>query len=58
MNRLGYGAMQLAGRDGDKLVWRRDVDGAIGLLREVVESGVTHIDTADFCGPLITNQIR
>lgn len=59
LNRMGYGAMQLAGRDGDKLVWGPppDVDGAIGLLREVVASGVNHIDTADFYGPHVTNQI-
>jgi len=59
VNRLGYGAMQLAGRDGDKLVWGppRDVDGAIAILREVVASGVNHIDTADFYGPHVTNQI-
>jgi len=59
VNRMGYGAMQLAGRDGNKLVWGppRDVDGAIALLREVVASGVNHIDTSDFYGPHITNQI-
>jgi pyridoxine 4-dehydrogenase len=59
LDRMGYGAMQLAGRDGDKLVWGppRDVDGAIALLREVVASGVNHIDTADFYGPHVTNQI-
>src|ERR1700721_551873 len=36
MNRMGYGAMQLAGRDGNKLVWGppRDIDGAIAVLRE------------------------
>jgi aryl-alcohol dehydrogenase-like predicted oxidoreductase len=51
--------MQLAGRDGNKLVWGppRDVEGAIALLREVVASGVNHIDTADFYGPHVTNQI-
>jgi aryl-alcohol dehydrogenase-like predicted oxidoreductase len=56
---MGYGAMQLAGRDGNKLVWGppQDVDGAIALLREVVASGVNHIDTADFYGPHVTNQI-
>jgi aryl-alcohol dehydrogenase-like predicted oxidoreductase len=56
---MGYGAMQLAGRDGTKLVWGppRDVDGAIAILREVVASGVNHIDTADFYGPHVTNQI-
>ncbi len=59
VNRMGYGAMQLAGRDGDKLVWGppKDVDGAIALLREAVASGINHIDTSDFYGPHITNQI-
>jgi aryl-alcohol dehydrogenase-like predicted oxidoreductase len=59
MNRMGYGAMQLAGRDGNKLVWGppRDVDTAIAVLREAVASGVNHIDTADFYGPHVTNQI-
>jgi aryl-alcohol dehydrogenase-like predicted oxidoreductase len=59
VNRVGYGAMQLAGRDGNKLVWGppRDVDAAIAVLREAVASGVNHIDTADFYGPHITNQI-
>lgn len=59
VNRMGYGAMQLAGRDGDKLVWGppRDIPGAIAVLREAVASGVNHIDTSDFYGPHITNQI-
>ncbi|MGA9671563.1 MAG: aldo/keto reductase family oxidoreductase [Terracidiphilus sp.] len=59
VNRMGYGAMQLAGRDGNKLVWGPppDVEGAIALLREVVASGVNHIDTSDFYGPHVTNQI-
>jgi pyridoxine 4-dehydrogenase len=59
VNRMGYGAMQLAGRDGHKLVWGppRDVDAAIAVLREAVASGVNHIDTADFYGPHVTNQI-
>ena len=59
LNRMGYGAMQLAGRDGNKLVWGPpcDVDGAIALLREAVASGVNHIDTSDFYGPHVTNQI-
>jgi aryl-alcohol dehydrogenase-like predicted oxidoreductase len=59
VKRMGYGAMQLAGRDGNKLVWGppRDVSGAIALLREVIESGVNHIDTSDFYGPHVTNQI-
>ena len=59
LNRMGYGAMQLAGRDGNKLVWGppRDENAAIGVLREAVASGVNHIDTADFYGPHVTNQI-
>ena len=59
VNRMGYGAMQLAGRNGNQLVWGppRDVDGATALLREAVASGVNHIDTADFYGPHVTNQI-
>lgn len=59
VNRMGYGAMQLAGRDGDKLVWGppRDVDAAIAVLREAVASGVNHIDTADFYGPHVTNEL-
>jgi aryl-alcohol dehydrogenase-like predicted oxidoreductase len=59
VNRMGYGAMQLAGQDGNKLVWGppRDIDGAIALLREAIASGVNHIDTADFYGPHVTNQI-
>jgi len=59
VRRMGYGAMQLAGRDGNKLVWGppRDIDGALAVLREVVASGVNHIDTSDFYGPHITNQL-
>ena len=59
LNRMGYGAMQLAGQDGDKLVWGspRDIPGAIAVLREAVASGVNHIDTSDFYGPHVTNQI-
>jgi pyridoxine 4-dehydrogenase len=59
VNRMGYGAMQLAGRDGDKLVWGapRNVEGAIAVLREAVASGVNHIDTSDYYGPHVTNQI-
>jgi pyridoxine 4-dehydrogenase len=59
VNRMGYGAMQLAGRDGNKLVWGppKDVEGAIALLREAVASGVNHIDTSDFYGPHVSNQI-
>jgi pyridoxine 4-dehydrogenase len=59
VNRLGYGAMQLAGRDGRKLVWGPppDVEEAIAVLQQAVANGVNHIDTADFYGPHITNQI-
>src|ERR1700678_4305228 len=55
VNRMGYGAMQLAGPS----VWGppRDVDAAIAVLREAVEAGVDHIDTSDFYGPHVTNQI-
>src|ERR1700744_6070863 len=59
VTRVGYGAMQLAGRDGGKLVWGppRDVPGAIAVLREAVACGVNHIDTSDFYGPHVTNQL-
>jgi pyridoxine 4-dehydrogenase len=59
VNRMGYGAMQLAGSDGNKLVWGppRDIPGAIAVLREAVASGVNHIDTSDFYGPHVTNQL-
>src|ERR1700751_3024594 len=55
VNRMGYGAMQLAGPG----VWGppRDMDQAIKVLREAVEAGVNHIDTSDFYGPHVTNQI-
>src|SRR5258707_4010540 len=55
VNRMGYGAMQLAGPQ----VWGppRDVDAAIAVLREAVATGVNHIDTSDFYGPHVTNQI-
>jgi pyridoxine 4-dehydrogenase len=55
LNRMGYGAMQLAGPG----VWGppRDMDVAIAVLREAVASGVNHIDTSDFYGPHVTNQI-
>jgi pyridoxine 4-dehydrogenase len=59
VSRMGYGAMQLAGRDGNKVIWGAppDVPGAIAVLREAVASGVNHIDTSDFYGPHVTNQI-
>ena len=55
LNRMGYGAMQLAGPG----VWGppRDVEGAIAVLREAVAVGVNHIDTSDYYGPHVTNQI-
>jgi pyridoxine 4-dehydrogenase len=55
VNRVGYGAMQLAGPQ----VWGppRDVDAAVRVLRQAVEAGVNHIDTSDFYGPHVTNQI-
>ncbi|HEX4227906.1 MAG TPA: aldo/keto reductase family oxidoreductase [Bryobacteraceae bacterium] len=55
VNRMGYGAMQLAGPQ----VWGppRDVDGAIAVLREAIAAGVNHIDTSDFYGPHVTNQV-
>src|SRR5260370_27591490 len=55
VNRMGYGAMQLAGPGvfGPP----RDVEGAIAVLREAVETGVNPIDTSDYYGPPVTNQI-
>ena len=55
VNRMGYGAMQLAGPQ----VWGppRDPREAVRILRKAVEVGVNHIDTSDFYGPHVTNQI-
>src|ERR1700760_1951439 len=55
VHRMGYGAMQLAGPG----VWGppKDPDTAIAVLREAVAAGVNHIDTSDFYGPHVTNQI-
>src|SRR5271155_2115362 len=55
LKRMGYGAMQLAGPGvfGPP----RDVDAAITVLREAVASGVNHLDTSDYYGPHVTNQI-
>ncbi len=55
LSRMGYGAMQLAGPHvfGPPA----DHDGAVAVLREAVALGITHIDTSDFYGPHITNQI-
>jgi pyridoxine 4-dehydrogenase len=53
--RMGYGAMQLAGPG----VWGppRDLNAAVAVLREAIASGVNHIDTSDFYGPHVTNQV-
>ena len=55
LNRMGYGAMQLAGPGvfGPP----KDRGEAIAVLREAVASGVNHIDTSDFYGPHVTNQL-
>ena len=55
VTRMGYGAMQLAGPGvfGPP----KDRDAAIAVLREAIELGITHIDTSDFYGPFVTNQL-
>jgi aryl-alcohol dehydrogenase-like predicted oxidoreductase len=55
LNRLGFGAMQLAG----PRVWGPpdDRDAAIGVLRQAVSLGVTHIDTSDYYGPHVVNEL-
>jgi pyridoxine 4-dehydrogenase len=55
VTRMGYGAMQLAGPGvfGPPA----DRDEAIAVLREAVEMGITHIDTSDYYGPFVTNEI-
>ena len=55
VTRVGYGAMQLAGPHvfGPPA----DRDGAVAVLREAIEFGITHIDTSDYYGPHVTNQI-
>jgi pyridoxine 4-dehydrogenase len=55
VQRVGYGAMQLAGPGvfGPP----KDPDGAVAVLRAAVAAGVNHIDTSDFYGPHVTNQI-
>ena len=55
VNRMGYGAMQLAGPHvfGPP----RDREAAIAVLREAIDTGIDHIDTSDFYGPHVTNQI-
>ena len=55
LNRMGYGAMQLAGPH----VWGppRDPGAAVAVLRAAVEAGVNHIDTSDYYGPHVTNRL-
>src|SRR6202047_3127833 len=55
VHRMGYGAMQLAGPGvfGPP----RDPDAAVAVLREAIAAGVNHIDTSDFYGPHVVNQI-
>src|SRR3954469_1715219 len=55
VHRIGYGAMQLAGPH--VMGPPADRDGAVAVLRRAVELGVDHIDTSDFYGPHVTNQI-
>jgi pyridoxine 4-dehydrogenase len=55
VRRMGYGAMQLAGAG----VWGppRDPEAAVAVLRQAVAAGVNHIDTSDYYGPHVTNQL-
>ena len=55
VTRMGYGAMQLAGPHvfGPP----KDRDEAVAVLREVVELGINHIDTSDYYGPYVTNEL-
>ena len=55
LSRMGYGAMQLAGPGvfGPP----RDRGQALNVLREAVELGITHIDTSDFYGPVVVNEL-
>ncbi len=55
VSRMGYGAMQLAGPGvfGPP----KDRDEALAVLREAIELGITHIDTSDFYGPAVVNEL-
>lgn len=55
VTRVGYGAMQLAG--SGVFGPPKDRDAAVAVLREAVELGITHIDTSDYYGPYVTNEI-
>jgi len=54
VGRMGYGAMQLVGGDGLQV---RDRDEALAVLRAAVEAGVDHIDTAQYYGPGLVNEL-
>src|SRR6476660_5804038 len=55
VNRIGYGAMQLA---GDNVFGPpRDRDEALRVLRAAIDSGINHIDTAQYYGPAVVNQL-
>jgi aryl-alcohol dehydrogenase-like predicted oxidoreductase len=55
LSRMGFGAMQLAGPGVTGPP--RDRDQALAILREAVEAGVTHVDTSDFYGPVVVNEL-
>ncbi len=55
VHRIGYGAMQLAGPHVSGPP--KDREAAVAVLREAIEAGINHIDTSDFYGPHVTNQI-
>src|SRR3954470_8527371 len=55
VQRMGYGAMQLAGPH--VMGPPEDSEGAVAVLRRAVELGVNHIDTSDYYGPHVTNEI-
>jgi pyridoxine 4-dehydrogenase len=55
LTRMGYGAMQLAGPNG--FGPSRDRDEAVRVLRTAVEAGITHLDTSDYYGPHVTNEL-
>jgi pyridoxine 4-dehydrogenase len=54
VNRMGYGAMQLAGRNA---FGPRDAQAGAAVLREAVAQGVNHIDTSDYYGPYLVNEL-
>src|SRR3954466_13022360 len=55
VHRMGYGAMQLAGPH--VMGPPEDRDGAVAVLRRAAELGINHIDTSDYYGPYVTNEI-